>query len=127
MTGMTGMTGMTRKNRNITKDRGQIVEPCNEVKLRGRVSSTALEKVLPSGDKVVEFRIVVDRNLGKSKKREVDTLDVAAWTSSSRRKAASLKENVWVEVHGAVRRRFWQAPSGLASRWQVEAHEIHRL
>ncbi len=142
MTGMTGMTSMTRKNRNIVKDRGQIlepcnvepcnvepcnVEPCNEVKLRGRVSSTALEKVLPSGDKVVEFRIVVDRNLGKSKKREVDTLDVAAWTSSSRRKAASLKENVWVEVHGAVRRRFWQAPSGLASRWQVEAHEIHRL
>ena len=132
MTDMTDMTGMTRKNRNIAKDRGQIVEPCNvepcnEVKLRGRVSSTAIEKVLPSGDKVVEFRIVVDRNLGKSKKREVDTLDVAAWTFYSRRKAASLKENVWVEVHGAVRRRFWQAPSGLASRWQVEAHEIHRL
>lgn len=103
------------------------VEQCNEVTLRGRVSSAATERILPSGDKVVEFRVVVDRGNPRSRKREVDTLDIAAWSSFARRKALPLKAEMWVEVHGAVRRRFWQAPTGLASRWQVEANEIKRL
>jgi len=105
----------------------QEIEPCNEVLLRGRVSSAAVEKELPSGDKVVEFRLVVERAVARSKKREVDSLDIAAWSSSTRRSAMSLKVDQWIEVNGAVRRRFWQAPSGLASRWQVEAHQISRI
>ena len=103
------------------------IEPCNEVVLVGRVSSTGVERELPSGDKVVEFRIVVDRKSKRGKKREVDTLDIAAWSAGARRSALSLKADQWVEVNGAVRRRFWQAPSGLASRWQVEAHQISRV
>ena len=35
--------------------------PINEVYLRGRVSGEAVTKVLPSGDEVVEFRIVIPR------------------------------------------------------------------
>ncbi len=102
-------------------------EGINEVILVGRVSSAATEKELPSGDKVVEFRIVVDRRTVRGKKREVDTLDIASWSASARRSALSLKPDQWVEVSGAVRRRFWQAPSGLASRWQVEASSITKL
>ena len=34
-------------------------EPCNEVLLVGRVSAPAVSRELPSGDKVVEFRVVV--------------------------------------------------------------------
>ena len=103
------------------------LEPCNEVRLVGRVGSAGLEKQLPSGDKVVEFRIVVDRRGERGKKRTVDTLDIAAWSAGTRRSALTLKVDQWVEVNGAVRRRFWQAPSGLASRWQVEAHQISRI
>lgn len=110
-----------------SKTEEAIAEPCNEVLLVGRVSSAGLEKELPSGDKVVEFRIVVDRKAQRGKKREVDTLDIAAWSAGARRSALSLKVDQWVEVNGAVRRRFWQAPSGLASRWQVEAHQISRM
>ena len=102
-------------------------EPCNEVLLVGRVSAPAISRELPSGDKVVEFRVVVERAISRSKKREVDTLDVAAWSASARKSALSLKAESWVEVQGAVRRRFWQAPSGLASRWQVEALTITKL
>lgn len=95
----------------------------NEVLLRGRVSGEPTEKELPSGDRVVEFRIVVVR-----KSRDgVDTLDIAAWTARTRRTGRTLKSEEWVEVAGAVRRRFWQAPSGLASRWQVEASTISRI
>ncbi len=101
--------------------------PCNEVLLVGRVSSQGVERELPSGDKVVEFRVVVDRLARRGKKREVDTLDIAAWSASARRRALTLKVDEWVEVNGAVRRRFWQAPTGLASRWQVEAHQISRF
>lgn len=100
--------------------------PRNEVLLCGRVSSSAVVKELPSGDVVVEFRVVVDRLSSRGKKREVDSLDIAAWSASARRSALSLKVDQWIEVTGSVRRRFWQAPSGLASRWQVEAHRIRK-
>ena len=33
----------------------------NDLLLRGRVSAQAVEKELPSGDKVVEFRLIVSR------------------------------------------------------------------
>ena len=102
-------------------------EPCNEVYLVGRVSSTPVEKVMPSGDKVVEFRIVIARAKSRGSKQEVDTLDIAAWSAKARKSALSLSIESWVELDGAVRRRFWQAPTGLASRWQVEVSELRRL
>lgn len=95
----------------------------NEVLLRGRISGEPREKELPSGDRVVEFRIVIPR----STRDGVDTLDIAAWTSKTRRRALTLKTDEWVEISGAIRRRFWQVPSGLASRWQVEASTISRI
>jgi len=119
--------------------KAKIIEeftPVNEVYLVGRVTSLAIEKELPSGDKVVEFRVVIGRAKSTSSKRstksrtgkkEVDSLDIAAWSSKTRKAALSLKVDTWVEIHGAVRRRFWQAPSGLASRWQVEASTVARL
>jgi single-strand DNA-binding protein len=102
-------------------------EPRNEVFLLGRVSSAPVEKILPSGDTVVEFRIVVTRSQPRSTKKEIDTLDIAAWSARTRASALKLRPDTWVEIDGAVRRRFWQAPTGLASRWQVEASAIRRL
>lgn len=95
----------------------------NDVMLRGRVSDTAIERILPSGDKVVEFRLIVSR----IELSGVDTLDIAAWNAKSRRSALTLKPDEWIEVSGAIHRRFWKAPTGLASRWQVEATEISRI
>ena len=95
----------------------------NDVVLRGRVSQEAIEKVLPSGDKVVEFRLIVTRD----KQLGVDTLDIASWSAKSRRTALSLTPDEWIEVSGSIHRRFWSSPKGLASRWQVEAVEITRI
>ena len=102
-------------------------EPKNEVNLVGRVTSLAVEKMLPSGDRVVEFRLVIGRDKSRGSKKEVDSLDIAAWSSKTRKAALSLKIDTWVEIKGSVRRRFWRAPTGLASRWQVEASEVVRL
>jgi single-strand DNA-binding protein len=95
----------------------------NDLLLRGRVSAIAVEKELPSGDKVVEFRLIVSRE----RRDGVDTLDIGAWSAKSRRTALTLKPDEWIEVSGAIHRRFWRAASGLASRWQVEAAEISRI
>ena len=95
----------------------------NDVLLRGRVSQEAVEKELPSGDKVVEFRLIVTRD----KQPGVDTLDIASWSSKSRRAALSLAPDEWIEVSGSIHRRFWSGAAGLASRWQVEAVEISRI
>jgi single-strand DNA-binding protein len=95
----------------------------NDCLLRGRVSAEAVEKELPSGDRVVEFRLIITR----TERDGVDTLDIAAWSPKSRRTALSLKSGEWVEVSGSVRRRFWQGPAGLASRWQIEGESITRI
>jgi single-strand DNA-binding protein len=95
----------------------------NDLLVRGRVSAPATVKELPSGDKVVEFRLIVSR----IDRDGVDTLDIAAWSGKSRKTALSLKSDEWIEVSGSVHRRFWQSPAGLASRWQIEAAEITRL
>jgi single-strand DNA-binding protein len=75
----------------------------NDLMLRGRVSAQAIEKELPSGDKVVEFRLIVSR----LERGGVDTLDIAAWSSKMRRSALTLKEGEWVEISGSIHRRFW--------------------
>jgi single-stranded DNA-binding protein len=95
----------------------------NDVLLRGRVSAQAITKEMPSGDKVVEFRLIITRELREG----VDTLDIGAWSSKSRKTALTLKSGQWIEISGSIHRRFWQSPTGVASRWQVEAAEIVRL
>jgi single-strand DNA-binding protein len=107
------------------KPRQEVAEDfsLNDLVLRGRVSQEAIEKELPSGDKVVEFRLIVTRD----KQSGVDTLDIGAWSSKTRRTALTLTPDQWVEVSGSIHRRFWSGPAGLASRWQVEAVEITRI
>lgn len=105
------------------KDLDDVDYSLNDCLLRGRVSAPAVERELPSGDRVVEFRLIISR----SERDGVDTLDIAAWSSKSRRSGLSLKAGEWIEVAGSVRRRFWQGPAGLASRWQIEAESITRL
>ena len=110
-----------------TKKKSEIEEQVdfslNDCLLRGRVSAAATDRELPSGEHVVEFRLIVTR----AEREGVDTLDIAAWSAKSRRTALSLKPGEWVEVSGAVRRRFWQGSAGLASRWQIEGESITRL
>ena len=107
-----------QKKRDIEEDYS-----LNDLLLRGRVSQEAIEKELPSGDKVVEFRLIVSRE----KQSGVHTLDNGAWSAKARRVALTLTADEWIEVSGSIHRRFWSAPTGLASRWQVEAVEITRI
>jgi single-stranded DNA-binding protein len=95
----------------------------NKVNLVGRISESAKEKTLPSGDALVEFRLIIERD----DREGVDTLDIATWPAQLKKRALKLEEDQWVGVKGVLRRRFWKTPTGVASRWQVEAREITRL
>jgi single-strand DNA-binding protein len=114
------------ENKNGSVNNPEIKEDIdyslNDVALRGWVTTLATERELPSGDVVVQFRIAITRPEGG-----VDTIDLESWSAKSRRTALSLKDGEWIEVQGAIRRRFWKSGQGLASRWQVVTHEIKRL
>ena len=109
--------------KKVVVDDVEIDYSLNDLLLRGRVSAQATSKELPSGDKVVEFRLIITR----TEREGVDTLDIAAWSAKSRKIALTLQGDEWIEVSGSIHRRFWQSATGVASRWQIEADEILRL
>ncbi len=114
---------------------GTTHEPRNEVHLRGRVGAPAQERVLPSGDLIVTFRVVVARprvrgaSAGEpgTVRATVDTLDVVCWGAAPRRTAGRLEAGDVVEVEGALRRRFFGVAGGRQSRYEVEAARVRRV
>jgi single-strand DNA-binding protein len=105
----------------------------NQVILGGRVSGAPEQRELPSGDTVVQLRVVVPRSGPRARggtvstgAAKVDTIDVACWTKRLQRKAARLTSGELVTVRGALRRRFWRSPAGAASRYEVEATALDR-
>ncbi len=101
---------------------------CNEVTLVGRVSAAPERRDLPSGDQLVTLRVVVDRPPQKgATKRAVDVIDVACWTRRTQRTASGLEPEDSVRVEGALRRRFFAAAGGRASRYEVEASRLVRV
>lgn len=97
-------------------------ETVNEVRLAGRISAGPEERVLPSGDVLWTFRIVVPRPpAGRAGVRAgVDALECAVWGGRVRRSVAGWGEGDLVEVTGAIRRRFFRTAAGAASRVEVE-------
>lgn len=116
--------------------------------LVGRVSGVPEAREMPSGDEVVQFRVVIRRPPAKKPARraalggggegsgsagtssvtrtQVDTIDVACWSASSRRVARRFTEGDVVEVKGALRRRFYRAGPATVSRYEVEAATVRR-
>jgi single-strand DNA-binding protein len=95
----------------------------NEVRLAGRVSSVPVERALPSGDRVVTFRLLVARErtpMTANSKQVSDWVDCAAWGARARRSAAAWQVGDRVQVEGALRRRFFRGPGGASTRVEVE-------
>lgn len=91
----------------------------NQVQLQGRLSRPPKEKVLPSGDTMWSFRVVVPRE--ESSRPGVDWVDCAVWGGRLRRTVANWAQGDVVEVRGSLRRRFFRAGGQPVSRVEVEA------
>ena len=99
----------------------------NEVLLVGRLSAAPEVRVLPSGDEITTWRLVVARDDAVDGRPSQDTLDCTAWSARTRKAAASWEAGDVVEVEGALRRRFWKTPASLASRCEIEVSRGRRL
>ncbi len=101
----------------------------NQVLLRGRLAAAAEPRVLPSGDELVSFRLIVDREggAGGSSRRRVDTIDCAAWTARTRRSVLAWNAGEVVEIEGALRRRFRRMDGRTVSRVEIEVTRARRV
>lgn len=103
----------------------------NDVCLAGRLAAPAEERMLPSGTVLVTFRVIVGRpppaKPGPARAPTVDTIDCVAGTATARRTVLGWLPGDVVEVTGALRRRFWRAGAGAASRTEVEVVKARRL
>jgi single-strand DNA-binding protein len=98
----------------------------NTVRLVGRLSADPQPRELPSGDEVVQLRVVVPRGPDGGPGR-VDTIDVACWSARTRRSAGRLHLGDVLQVEGALRRRFFRAGAATVSRYEVEATRLSRI
>jgi single-strand DNA-binding protein len=103
------------------------IEHRNEVLLVGRLSAAPEARVLPSGDEILTWRLVVARDEVTDGRAGQDTLDCTAWSARARRAASAWVAGDIVEVEGSLRRRFWKTPASLASRCEIEVSRVRRV
>ncbi len=89
----------------------------NVVVLQGRLSRPPQIRALPSGDRLVAYEVTVPRP-----GQRADTVPVV-WPDAPAR-AAELDTGEVVVVTGRVRRRFFSAAGGTASRTEVVAGAV---
>lgn len=95
----------------------------NAVGLRGRISSTPTARELPSGDVIFTFRLVVGRDqspMTKTSKQSSDWVDCVAWGGRVKRSVSLWRVGDFVEVEGALRRRFYRVEARTSTRVEVE-------
>lgn len=100
----------------------------NDVLLVGRVEVAPTERVLPSGDLVVSWRMSVQRPAVPERRTLLtDSVDCVVGAGAVARRAASWQPGDVMEVAGSLRRRFWHGAGGVQSRCEVEVLRARRL
>ncbi len=101
----------------------------NEVRLTGRLTSPPQERVLPSGDAIVTFRMSMVREatpMTRGSTKTSDWVDCVAFGARVRRTVGSWAVGDPVTVEGALRRRFYRSADGAATRLEVEVLRASR-
>lgn len=102
----------------------------NEVRLVGRLTSAPEERVLPSGDVILTFRMSMTRDptpMTRGSKQTSDWADCVAFGARVRRTVGSWQVGDPVRVEGALRRRFYRGTGGTATRVEVEVLKAARV
>lgn len=101
----------------------------NSVRLTGRISAPPESRVLPSGDELVSFRLIVRRSESarRRSKQVVDTIECSVWRAALRRSVLKLGAGTEVTVTGQLRRRFSSGGAGVASWVSVEVGSCQKV
>ena len=89
----------------------------NVVALIGHLTRPAEQRVLPSGDRLIELQVTTARENARAETVPVVWFDPPA-------SAVSLDVDDIVVVVGRVRRRFFRTPGGTQSRTEVVAEKV---
>lgn len=101
----------------------------NHVVLTGRVSKAPEQRELPSGDLLVTFRLVVDReqpvrpSAAKGRPRS-DWFDCAVWTSRLATRVLTWKLGDRVTIEGGLRRRYFRGGAAATAATRVEVEVL---
>lgn len=100
----------------------------NHVVLTGRVSKAPERRELPSGDLLVTFRLVVDRDqpsrpAAKGRPRS-DWFDCSVWTSRLATRTLTWRVGDRVTVEGGLRRRYFRGGSAPTAATRVEVEVV---
>lgn len=100
----------------------------NCVHLAGRISAAPETRVLPSGDEIVTFRLVVRRTAAARRRSNqvVDTIECSVWRSVLKRSVLRLGPGTEVAVSGELRRRFSRGGGGAVSWVSVDVDSCRR-
>jgi single-strand DNA-binding protein len=105
-----------------------LVEHRNEVELVGRLSRPPITKTLPSGDEIVTFRLIMSRSRPRQSRQSTDWVDCVAFGVRVRRAAETWEQDDIIEIHGALRRRFWRGANGIGtSRCEVDVVKAKKV
>lgn len=97
----------------------------NQIQLAGKVTRGPEERVLPSGDTVLSFRLSVPRPEGTARPG-TDWVDCAVWTARLRRAVRRWQVGDEVVVEGALRRRVFRSGAGVVPLVEVEVRSAQR-
>lgn len=112
-----------------TSDEDTVVVSANEVRLSGRVTSAPQERVLPSGDVIVTFRLSMPRAatpMSKGSRQTSDWVDCVAFGARARRSVSGWAVGDQASVEGALRRRFYRSGEATGTRLEVEVLRASR-
>ncbi|MDF5759236.1 single-stranded DNA-binding protein [Spongiactinospora sp. TRM90649] len=98
----------------------------NEIVLSGRLSDNAEVRTLPSGDTLTTWKLSV-RRPGRTRESVTESFDCVTFDDELGRSVAALLPRDVIEVHGALRRRFFSTRHGRASVHEIVARSVRLL
>lgn len=99
----------------------------NQVLLTGRLTAEPALRELPSGDRLVTWRVAVTRPEGERRPHHrVDAVTCVSFCPEVQSAARGWRIGELVHVEGSLRRRFWRSATGPVSVYEVEARRADR-
>ncbi|MGH3360493.1 MAG: single-stranded DNA-binding protein [Nocardioidaceae bacterium] len=94
----------------------------NVVRMCGRVAQVPSERTLPSGDRLITMRVIVQRSVRARRRSRVsvDAFECVGWTQHVQRSVARLAPDDIVEIEGELRRRFRRVAGAAVSTVEIE-------